>query len=61
LTEETNRYYHEYSRDEKADEIGIDTDPKRGFTKTARKKYDIAVVLTYLFDDLLSGGECHTS
>lgn len=50
---EADKYFHEYSRDD-AGEISIWTDEDWSFTKTDRKKYDIAVVLAYAFDDWLS-------
>jgi hypothetical protein len=50
-----NKYFHEYAKNENTWNVEIDTDQSWGFTKTARKKYDIAVLLTYLFDDYLSG------
>ena len=51
--------FHEYAQDDI--DICIDTDPNWGFTKTARKLYDIAVLLTYLFDDYLSWWVLDTS
>lgn len=50
---EAYKYFHEYSQND-AGEIVIWTDKDLCFTKTARKKYDIAVVLAYVFDDWLS-------
>lgn len=54
-----DNYFHEFATDDKW-LPAIDTNPEWWFTKTARKKYDIAIVLTYLFDDLLSGWDCTT-
>lgn len=50
---DADKYFHEYSLNE-AGEISIWTDEDWSFTKTDRKKYDIAVVLAYAFDDWLS-------
>lgn len=49
---EAEEYFHEYSRDDN-ENITIANKDWRWFCKTARKMYDIAVLLSYAFDDYL--------
>jgi len=50
---EANDYFHEWGRENWLPTIRGKADG-RGFCKTARKIYDIAVLLTYCFDEYLS-------